>query len=123
MSGFLQAPCSRGICLALGRTTLISLRTRQVASGIVLLTVTSLVACSRPLTDIVATNTEDGDYNMSGTREGDTLRASVCVANPRRADAVADRLLQQLYGHGLKTIVLDVYSERRLCAGSSTASA
>jgi hypothetical protein len=88
--------------------------TPAIAGAIALLAFTSLGACSRPLTDIVATDTEDvGDFSVSGTREGDALRATVCVANPGRADAVVDRVLQQLFSRGLHTIVLDLYSERR----------
>ena len=75
-------------------------------------------ACGRPETDIVATSTEDvGDYNVVGAaRERDGLRATVCVANPAHADAVADRVLRQLYSHGLPAVTLDVYGGQRAIA-------
>jgi hypothetical protein len=87
---------------------------RPIDTAIILLAVSSSsTGCNRPLTDIVATNTEDvGDYSVAAERRGDTLRARVCVANPARADAVAERILEQLYGKGLRTIVLDLYRDR-----------
>jgi len=72
-------------------------------------------ACGRPETDIVSTSTEDvGDYDVVGAARGrEGPRPTVCVADPAHADAIADRVLRQLYSRGLSAVSLDVYSEDR----------
>jgi len=68
-------------------------------------------ACAPPDTDIVATNTEAvGEYDLAATRDGDALRANVCLAQPERADSVADNVLHQLMSRGYKSITLDMYA-------------
>jgi hypothetical protein len=72
---------------------------------------TTMFGCAPPDTDIVATNTEQvGDYYVVATHDGDTLHANVCIAVPRNASDVANRVLQQLMSRGYRTITLDMYA-------------
>jgi len=50
---------------------------------------------------------------VEATREHDGLRAIVCVSNAAHADAIADRVMQQLYSRGLHAVALDVYAGPR----------
>ena len=88
-------------------------RVAALAAGPAIAAALLASACGRPHTDIVATNPEDvGDYTVVGTRDGDALRARVCVSDASHTDAVTERILQQLYSQGLHTIALDVYDGR-----------
>ena len=51
-------------------------------------------ACSPPLTDVIATSTESvGTYDVVGVVSGDRgFTGTVCVADPRHADAIAERV-------------------------------
>jgi hypothetical protein len=91
----------------------VSAKHRAAGCAAVLATLLLMPACARPETDVVSTSTEDvGSYNVTAARDGDVLRASVCVADRSRAGLVADRVMRQLYSRGIRTIALDVYAER-----------
>jgi hypothetical protein len=65
-------------------------------------------ACSPPMTDIVATNTEFvGEWDVANAQaNGGTLKADVCMSNLEAADEVSDRLLMQLRSRGFERIDL-----------------
>jgi hypothetical protein len=66
--------------------------------------------CGPRDSDILSLTTEDvGDYTVSASHEGDALHATVCVDSPSHAATIADRVVRQLYNHGLRSIVLDMY--------------
>ncbi len=67
-------------------------------------------ACSPPVTDIVATVSEDvGAFDLAGaTREGDTFRAFLCVEHGSESDTIANRVLLQLRNKGYQRIELAV---------------
>lgn len=67
-------------------------------------------ACSYPNTDITATNTERvGNYEIVNTRPGDSFEADVCVDEPARVNAIAERVTHQLANHGYRAITLNMY--------------
>jgi hypothetical protein len=69
------------------------------------------MSCARPLTDIVATDTEDvGDYQITPSAAGDTLTAMVCIVNRSKADAIAERVIHELLNHGFHAIALDIFA-------------
>jgi hypothetical protein len=69
----------------------------------------ALVSCSRPLTDIVATSTEDvGDYEVIDASGTDRLKATVCVAQTAHAEVIAERLVRQWANHGIDEIALEI---------------
>jgi hypothetical protein len=69
----------------------------------------ALVSCSRPLTDIVATSTEDvGDYEVIDTSGTDRLKATVCVAQTAHAETIGERLVRQWANHGIDEIALEI---------------
>lgn len=83
---------------------------QTVVSGIAAAT----MSCSPPLTDIMATSTEDvGDYEIvEQASTDDTLTATVCVARPPNAHTVAQRIIQQLLNHGFGTMKLDIVAQQ-----------
>jgi hypothetical protein len=70
-------------------------------------------ACSRPVTDIVATNTEGvGQYTVVARAANDTLHAQVCLEPSADAEGIAERVVHQVMNHGYHTITLDLFSPR-----------
>ena len=68
-------------------------------------------SCSRPFTDIVATNTEAvGPYRVVASADDGRLSGRLCVADPSSADEIARRVFEQVKNHHYATIVLDVYA-------------
>jgi len=65
-------------------------------------------ACSPPLTDVIATSTEDvGPYDVVAIVDGDRgFTATVCMADASHASAVSERVIDQLIDHGYATITL-----------------
>jgi hypothetical protein len=70
------------------------------------------LGCSRPFTDIVATNSEDvGPWDVSNAHaNGRQLTADVCLHEIDSAAAVSDRLLFQLQNKGYDRIQLAMYA-------------
>ncbi len=71
----------------------------------------SSVACSPPMTDIVATVSEDvGHWDVINAHTQDrTLTADLCLARASSADAVSERVLMQLRSRGLERVDLTMY--------------
>jgi len=66
--------------------------------------------CSPPLTDIVATNTEDvGDFDVVRRTMGEEFAGQVCVARGADPGTVATRIVMQLQQHNYDAITLDVF--------------
>ena len=75
--------------------------------------VAAVASCSRPLTDIVATSTEDvGDYEVMNASGTDALTATVCVARAIHARPIAERIVQQWANHGFNAIALEMVGPR-----------
>jgi hypothetical protein len=72
----------------------------------------SISACSRPLTDIVATASDDvGPWDVANAQARDrTLTATVCMHAPGSADQISDRLLLQLVNKGYDRIDLAMFA-------------
>jgi len=66
--------------------------------------------CSRPLTDIVATNTEDvGDFDVVRRTMGEEFAGQVCVARGADPGTIAARIVMQLQQHNFAAITLDLF--------------
>lgn len=84
---------------------------RAAGALLVFASAAATLSCSWPDTDIVSTSTEGvGGYDVTATREANTLRASVCLSDPAHAGAVADRVLAQLMSRGYQSITVDMYA-------------
>jgi hypothetical protein len=70
-----------------------------------------LTGCT-PMTDIVATSSEEtGPYDVRVATVSDgALTADVCIQNPLHSDEVANRLVRQLVYQGYRSITLNLAS-------------
>jgi hypothetical protein len=89
-----------------------TMKSRLLRCALIAACVVSIDACSRPLTDIVATTSEDvGPWDVANAQARDrTLTANVCMHRPGSADDISDRLLLQLINKGYDRIELAMYA-------------
>jgi hypothetical protein len=68
------------------------------------------LACDRPITDIVATASDDvGPFEIANEHTTDaTLTANLCIEQASEADTIIERVLFQLRNKGYQRIELDV---------------
>jgi hypothetical protein len=68
-------------------------------------------ACSPPLTDITATNTERvGRYEVRGHVVDNDYRATVCVDPGGDREEISVRIVQQLLNHHFRTVTLEMFT-------------
>jgi hypothetical protein len=81
-------------------------------SAVLLACSMSTAACSRSLTDITATTSDDvGPWDVANAQvSGNQLKADVCSASSGAADTISDRLLMQLRSKGYQRIELSVFA-------------
>ncbi len=89
-----------------------TMKSRSLSCALIAACVVSIDACSRPLTDIVATTSEDvGPWDVANAQARDrTLTANVCMHRSGSADEISNRLLLQLINKGYDRIELAMFA-------------
>lgn len=86
-------------------------RREQLVLPLLAFCLAGTLACGdRPLTDIVATASDDvGPFDIANAQTTDaTLKANLCIERAAEADTIIDRVLFQLRNKGYQRIELDV---------------